>query len=181
MTSNYLKRFILECVRQTLNEESYYRDTATPEGFRRNEWSGQDGRGNHSGKLDKTTEHPQDDRNGRNFVAKHYVVSDNRLAFYKVKIFGNPNIKETRSLFGKNNAKAEVELRRAIDTVNGAADRNGKILRFRTITSESFKELSERTSYMSNTFWEFSFDGDEWYVLKPEPVQNLKVSTFKLS
>jgi hypothetical protein len=73
------------------------------------------------------------------------------------------------SLFG-NGASAERELRKAIDTVNGAADRNGKSLTYRAIVSEKNPRIK---------FWEFSFDnGQTWYILKPQPVQNMKQSKF---
>jgi hypothetical protein len=48
-----------------------------------------------------------------------------------------------------------------------------------TITSESNKKTSQRTEQMAKTFWEFSFDGEEWYIMKPNPVISLKISKFK--
>ena len=94
---------------------------------------------------------------------------------YKIKNFGNIDVVDTLSFFGRG-ASGEKELRRAIDTLNGAADRNGKTLSYRTITSETNKGISERTSYMKNTFWEYSFNGNDWYVLIPNPVQTMKLS-----
>ena len=94
---------------------------------------------------------------------------------YKIKNFGNIDVADTLSFFGRG-ASGEKELRRAIDTLNGAADRNGKTLSYRTITSETNKGISERTSYMKNTFWEYSFNGNDWYILIPNPVQTMKLS-----
>lgn len=118
------------------------------------------------------------DDNGANFVSEeHHVVSDNRFTFYKVKNFGSPDIKSTMDLFGGN----EKELRREIDRLNGAATRNDKGLKYRTITSESNANSSNKSRHMLNTFWEFSFNGGQtWYVMMPNAVDNMKQSTFKV-
>ena len=106
------------------------------------------------------------DDNGANFDGEHILLPDSRFTFYKVKNFGTPNIKDTLSLFGQNPATSEVELKRAIDTVNGAAKRNKKHLIYRTFAPES----KPRTK-----FWEFSFDnGQTWYILKPHPIAILQ-------
>lgn len=116
------------------------------------------------------------DYNGANFKGINIVVSDNKFMFYKVKNFGTDKIGSTLQLFGRG-AGGEKGLRAAIDTLNGAAKRNNRNLMYRTITSESFKQRSEATDHMSNTFWEFSYDnGMTWYILKPNPVQNMKKS-----
>lgn len=179
MNEIYLRNFILECVRETLNE-AWYTGTATPY-HSKSEASRELGRnplrtdvGGHSASTE-VRQPSTFDRNGENFRGENIVLSDNKFTIYKIKNFGNPDIKETLSLFGQG-AAAEIELRRAIDTVNGAADRNGKSLSFRTITSESNKRKSEQTGHMRGTFWEFSFDGHEWFLLKPNPVQTMKPS-----
>ena len=176
-----LHEMIYKYVVEALNE-AWYTTTATPY-LAKTEAQRELGSnplrtdvGNHS-PNDEVRQPSTFDKNGANFDGQHIVVSENRFTFYKVKNFGTTDIKDTLSLFGRG-ASAEKELRRAIDTVNGAADRNGRFLRYRTITSETKKAISERTSYMSNTFWEFSFNGSEWYILKPNPVQSMKLSTF---
>ena len=118
------------------------------------------------------------DRNGANFTTNgnDLCVSDNKFIIYKIKNFGNDKIESTLSMFGRG-AGAEKELRRAIDTVNGAATRNRRSVSWRTITSDSFKRQSERSGKMNHTFWEFSLDGgNTWYILKPQPVQSLQPS-----
>ena len=100
-------------------------------------------------------------------------VSDNKFMIYKIKNFGNPDVKDSMQFFG--NTK---EFRRAFDIANGAASRGGKNVYFRTITPESGKAAAQKADYMIKTFWEFSFDGNEWYILKPNPVQTLKISKF---
>ena len=117
------------------------------------------------------------DTNGANFrTDNNIVLSDNKFIIYKIKNFGNDSIESTLSLFGRG-AGGEKELRRAIDTINGAALRNGRSVKYRTITSEAFKASSKRTNQMAKTFWEFSLDnGSTWNILKPEPIQNLQQS-----
>ena len=152
---NKLKRIIDECVRKALYE-GVFDKTATPH-LSKTDASRTLGinplsvdNGGHASR-DKVLQPSTIDPNGANFDGEHIFVSDNKFMIYKVKNFGNPDIKDTLQFFG--NTK---ELRRAIDIVNGAAKRG----------------------YMSKTFWEFSFDGNEWYILKPNPVQTLKISKF---
>jgi hypothetical protein len=118
------------------------------------------------------------DTNGQNFKTNgnNIVISDNKFIIYKIKNFGNDKIESTLSLFG-HGAGAEKELRRAIDTINGAATRNRRSVKYRTITSETFQGTSKRTGQMSKTFWEFSLDGgNSWYILKPSPIQSMQLS-----
>lgn len=118
------------------------------------------------------------DTNGQNFrsYGNDIILSDNKFIIYKIKNFGNDQIESTLSLFGRG-AGAEKELRRAIDTINGAANRNGRSVKYRTITSVSFQNTSKRTGQMSKTFWEYSLDnGSSWYILKPNPVQSMQAS-----
>lgn len=120
------------------------------------------------------------DTNGENFrTENHCVVSNNKFMFYKVKNFGTDRIDSTLSLFGSG-ANGEKELRRAIDTLNGAAMRNGRGVSYKTITSDTFKQASAHSGHLSKTFWEFSFDGgNTWNILKPNPVQDMKQSKVK--
>lgn len=177
MTNLHLRNIIDECVRKVLNE-GVFDKTATPyiskADVRRDIGVNplRTDVGGHAA-HDEVRQVSTIDWNGAGFDGKHIVVSDNKFMIYKIKNFGNPDVKDTLQFFG--NTK---ELRRAIDTLNGAARRNNKTLFYRTITSESGKNNSERSDYMVKTFWEFSFDGNEWYILKPNPVQSPKISKF---
>lgn len=118
------------------------------------------------------------DTNGPEFTpnGRNLCISDNKMAIYKVKNFGNDKIDSTMSLFGKG-SRGEIELRKAIDTINGGCRRNRKPLEWRTITSDSYVKMSERSDHMFKTFWEFSLNGGQsWYILKPKPLENLQVS-----
>lgn len=114
------------------------------------------------------------DSNGANFKGENIIVSDNKFMFYKVKNFGTDKISGTLQLFGKG-ANAEKGLRAAIDTISGASKRNGRYVSYRHITSESNKQKSENSGYMSNTFWEFSLDGGvTWNIMKPNPIDKMQ-------
>ena len=117
------------------------------------------------------------DRNGANFSAKgnNIILSDNKFTIYKIKNFGTDKIDSTLGIFGRG-AAAEKELRRMIDTLNGAARRNGKYLQYRTISPESKVKEAQRSGYMISSFWEFSFNGTDWYIMKPNGVQNMQQS-----
>lgn len=176
-SKNRLREVITKAVKEALYEGMYSK-TATPELSKSDIHREIGVNPLITDKWDKVRQPSTFDTNGANFKGEHIIVSDNKFTFYKVKNFNNPDIKDTLSLFG-GGANGEKELRRAIDIINGAAKRNNKFLELRTITSETNKKLSMKTSYMRGTFWEFSY-GDEWYILKPNPVQNLKASKFKL-
>ena len=168
-------------------EEGRYTNTATPWNSRsdRNRYLGVNplvsDYGNHSN--NNIVGHVSTfDRNGENFTSNgnNIVVSDNKFMFYKVKTFGNDKVESTLSIFGSG-AKGEKELRRAIDVINGAADRNGRSVSYRTITSETNRRASESSGHMSKTFWEFSLDnGRTWYVLKPDPIMKMVKSSLIL-
>lgn len=181
MNDKWLKDLIFESVREALME-SWYGNTTTPHTSHSDIYR-ELGRnplrtdvGGHSSR-EEVLQPSTFDRNGANFNGEHIVVSDNKFKIYKIKNFGTLDVKDTLSFFG-NGASGEKELRRAIDTLNGAADRNGRYLSYRTITSESDRNLSERSSYMRNTFWEYSFNGSDWFILKPNPTQNMTRSKF---
>lgn len=174
---NRLRKIIDECVRRALYEDMFDK-TATPH-LSKTDVNRSIGInplrtdvGGHS-THDEVRQASTIDWNGANFDGEHIIVSDNKFMIYKIKNFGNPDISDSLQLFG--NTK---ELRKAIDTVNGAARRGGKNLYWRTITSDSGKSAAQRTDYNAKTFWEFSFNGNEWYILKPQPVQTLKMSKF---
>lgn len=177
-----LKQYITKIIKECL-EESRFFDTATPHNSHveraynlgRNPLSTDIG--GHS-TNDVVSQVSTVDDNGANFVSEeHNTVSDNRFTFYKVKNFGSPNIKSTMDLFGGS----VQELRREIDRLNGAARRNRKSLTYRTITSESNANTSNRSGHMVNTFWEFSFDGGQtWYIMMPKAVETMKQSTFRV-
>lgn len=181
MINNYLKYIITECVRQALYESNdtdvgHHTETATPEGFYRDNFLKNVGHGNHSGKLDAAPEPSTITPDEENFRPdEHFFVSEQKFEFYKIKHFGRKDINDTLQFFGGDTR----ELSKAINTVNGAARRNGKFIRYRTITPEKFKNIAIRKDYMYRTFWEFTFDNQQWYILKPSPVQNLKQSFFR--
>lgn len=117
------------------------------------------------------------DRNGATFKSKDNVVlSDNKFIIYKIKNFGTDKISSTMDLFGRG-ANGEKSFRKEIDIMNGAAKRNGRHLLYRTITSISNADKSNSTGNMSNTFWEFSYDGgNTWYIMKPNGTQDMRAS-----
>lgn len=117
------------------------------------------------------------DKNGSRFTTNNNIIlSDNKFTIYKIKNFGTDKINATIDLFG-HGASGEKLLRKEIDIMNGAATRNGKGLMYRTITSETFEQRSRKTHFMTNTFWEFSFNnGVTWYILKPNGTQNMQES-----
>lgn len=176
---NRLRQIIKEEIDKILFE-SIYDQTATPlvtHGDRFRELGVNPLRtdiGGHSSR-DEVLQPSTYDKNGENFTGEHIFVTDNKFIIYKVKNFANPDVKSTKSFFGDS----FVELRKAIDTLNGAAKRNGKTLSYRTISPETQKSKVEASSYMYQTFWEYSFDGGKtWYVLIPKPTQNMKLSKF---
>lgn len=130
--------------------------------------------GNHGGVLDGTPTPSTVDWNGANFGANEVIpLSNNGLVIYKIKNFGSDNIDSSLSFFGKG-AKGEVEFRKAIDTLYGAARRNGKNVIFRTIVSA---ENPPKPNSFVKTFWEYSFDnGNTWYIMKPRPTQTMTPS-----
>lgn len=173
-----IRRIVENSVNRIL-AEGWYSDTATPH-------MNKDGRelGVNPLRTDVGSKNAREevrqpstfDANGKNFVsAENIVLSDNQFIIYKVKNFGNPDIEDTMSFFGKGSA-GEKELRRIIDTLNGAATRNGKHLQYRTITSETNNPVSERSQHMRKTFWEYSFNGSDWYILTPNAPQTMKQS-----
>lgn len=179
MTKSVLRKIILESVKKALNEAWY--DYAAEPYMSKSDAQKELGRnplrtdvGNHSA-SEELRQPSTFDRNGENFKGEHIILSDNKFAFYKIKNFGNPDIKDTLSFFGQG-ASGEKELRRAIDRLNGASNRNLKGLYYRTITSGSNQSVSERTSYMRGTFWEYSFNGYDWYILTPNAPQTMKPS-----
>lgn len=184
--NNSLKHIINETIKQTLMESGMFDKTATPVATKTDAQRElginplRTDVGNHGGNEEVRQPSTQD-WNGANFKGKLIIIPDKRFTFYKVKQFGNPNIKDTSSLFG-GTGKGDVELKKAIDTVNGAATRNNKSVTYRFITSETNNEtykISQNPGRTIGTFCEFSYDGNQWFIMKPQPVQNLKISSFK--
>lgn len=165
-------------LKTTLNE-GYYDDSATPF-FSRTKTHRELGinplavdNGNHT-PSDVLRQPSTYDSNGANFKGENIIVSDNKFVFYKVKNFGTDKINDTLQLFGKG-AKAEKGLRAAIDTISGASKRNGRYVLYRHITSESNKQKSKNSGYITNTFWEFSLDGGAtWNIMKPNPIDAMQ-------
>lgn len=110
-----------------------------------------------------------------NSNTEHIFVSDNKFLFYKVKNFGNPDVKSTMNFF-----KKMPDFRAAIDTINGAAVRSsmGGVY-FRTISPESLKDRIVASDFMIDTFWEFSYNKEDWYIVQPNPTQKMRKSGFK--
>lgn len=107
--------------------------------------------------------------------AAKYSLSPNQFTIYKIKNFGTDSITSTLDLFGKDTRK----LRKAIDLLNGGADRGGRFVTYRTVTLADSVSKAKRSGWMVDTFWEFSLDGGHsWNILKPEPIVNMKPSKF---
>lgn len=132
-------------------------------------------RGNHGGTLDAVRTPSTEDWNGANFKSSDIIhLSDNRLSFYKIKHFQDESKNGSIDFFGKG-AIGEKKFRDAIDTIFGAAQRNGKNVLFRSVVSAT---KPPRTDSLYNTFWEFSLDdGNSWNMVLPNPIQTMKKST----
>ena len=151
MYMKYIKRIIDECVRKALYED-VYDTTATPY---LSKTRPQTNTGNPTSVAvggraanDVLRQKSRTTHDEENFVSKeNIVISDNKFTIYKIKNFGNDKIDGTMNFFGNST----VELARAINTMNGAAKRNGKQLYYRTITSESNKKASETSQQMLKT------------------------------
>ena len=96
---NKLKRIIDECLRKVLYE-GVFDKTATPY-LSKTDASRTLGinplsvdNGGHASR-DKILQPSTIDPNGANFDGEHILVSDNKFMIYKVKNFGNPDIKDT--------------------------------------------------------------------------------------
>lgn len=161
--------------------EGYYDDSATPL-FSKTRMQRELGRNPLA--VDNGGHTPSDvlrqpstyDSNGANFKGTNIIVSDNKFMFYKLKNFSSDKISGTLQFFGKGSI-GEKGLRAAIDTINGAAKRNGRNVLYRHITSDSNKEKSKASGFMLNTFWEFSLDGGaSWNILKPNPIDKIQKS-----
>lgn len=174
MKLNQLEDIITESI-LTMLKEGWY-DKATHPYFSKKDTYYNLGRnpltvdiGNHSS-SDSITQPSTIDFNGEKLDAEPIYLSDTKFKIYKIKNFGNDMVDSTLSFFGKN-ANGEKMFRNAIDTLYGAAKRNNKNVIFRTISSTTTQ--SKRNS-IYKTFWEFSFDnGNTWYIMKPNPVQNM--------
>lgn len=181
MTLKDLKKYITESIINTLITEGWYDKSTTPY-FSRSDTYYNLGRnplavdnGNHSN-TDNITQPSTKDFNGERLDAEPIYLSDEKMRFYKIANFKNDNIKSTLDFFG-NSADGEKSFRNTIDTIYGAANRNGRQVIFRTISSSN--DNVRRNSIMKS-FWEFSFDnGDNWYIVKPNAVQNMTQSKLK--
>lgn len=176
-----IKNIIYKIIKDVINEERYDK-TATPYNSKdeRHYLIGKNpltvNNGGHASN-DILSQPSTFDKNGATFTSDtNIILSDNKFIIYKIKNFGTDKIDATINLFGQG-AKGEKLLRREIDVMNGAAQRNGRNLIYRTITSNSNEQRSKKTNRMSNTFWEFSFNnGDTWYIVKPNGTQSMQES-----
>lgn len=178
MTLTELKNIISESIQTVLLDEGWYNQSATPY-FSNTDVHNNIGRnpltvdnGNHSA-HDTVTQPSTIDFNGAKLDAEMITLSDNGYMIYKIKNFGDDKKKSTLDFFGRS-AEGEKAFRCAIDTIYGAGSRNGRRPIFRTISATS---ANVRKNSISNCFWEFSFDGgNEWFIVKPNPVQNMNKS-----
>ena len=183
---NRLRILIENIVREYLCEEGRFAGSPTPFNSRahreRNVANPIIGHGNGShSNQDVVSQVSTVDHNGAKFVSGcHYVVSDDKIRQYKQVNFGNENLKSTMDFFGEG-AKGEIELRREIDRLNGAAKRNRRPLKWRTIIPKEKAAISRRSGHMLYTFWEFSLNGgNSWYILIPNAVEKMKPSNFSM-
>lgn len=175
------ERRINGIISQVLNEYRH-RDTITPDNTRSNRErnTGKNplavDNGNHASN-DVVGQPSTTDRFGANFNAdEHISLTQNQYIIYMYKNFANDKLKGSMSFFGNDTRK----LRNAIDLLMGGAERNGKPVSFRTLTLDSSMKKAERSSFMIDTFWEFSLDGgNTWYIFKPKPLENLTQSKYK--
>ena len=181
MTFSELERLISESIKNILINEGWYDNSTHPyhskldtqRDLGRNPLTVDNG--SHAS-ADKITQPSTIDFNGERLgsTIKSFGLSKNGLIIYKLKNFGRETINSTLELFGKS-AMGEKSFRNTIDVINGAARRNGKRVVFRTIYSS--EKPPRRKDGFVGTFWEFSFDGQNWYIMKPNAVQSMKLSS----
>lgn len=136
--------------------------------------------GNHSN-ADNIRQPSTFDVNGASFTGKHYLISNTKMTIYKIQNFGRENIDSSLDFFdGRSKAEKEKNLRKAIDTINGSATRSNKSVCFRSLTAEDNKQKALSSDYNLYTFWEFSYDGQNWNILKPNPAVEMKRSKLVL-
>lgn len=177
MKISEFKQIIVETIINTINEGWY--DKSTTPYFSKSDVNRTIGKnpltvdnGNHT-PQDTVIQPSTVDFNGERLDAEPIYLSNNKFMIYKIKNFGNDKIDSTLSFFGKT-SNGEKLFRNAIDTIYGAANRNGRNVIFRTISSV---EDNVKRNSLRKTFWEFSFDnGNSWYLLIPNPIQNMKLS-----
>ena len=176
---------IKEAIVSVLQEAGFYTDTSTPLPSRamtrnmlgRNPVIADNG--NHASR-DTVVQPSSIDFNGEDVThhAQHYFVSDNKFQYYMAKNFGS--LDRFQSTVQMMNGT--VAFNNAIHAVYGSAQRSGKRPILRSISPETKKNSVVRSGYLSNTFWEFSYDGgNTWYVLTARPAQTMKQSTVKIS
>lgn len=175
---------VIESVAKRLIKEYRYNDTITPHNSQtnrainlgRNPLSVDNG--GHSNN-DVVGQVSTVDDNGSNFTPNDdaVILSPNQLRMYKIKNFGNDNVMSTLSFFG-NGKEGEKALRLAIDQLNGGATRNHKNVTYRVITDIPSMDVAAKSGYMQNSFWEFSLGDGRWFILKPEPLENIRQSQF---
>lgn len=176
MITEKIKENIIKNITHALIESGPgFRQTATPE-LRANNNPyhplGAD-HGNHGGSLDATSTPSTIDWNGANFHSDRTIpLNNNRLSIYKIKNFGKLEVSSSLNFF-----KNTTDFRKAIDTIYGAARRNGRGVMFRTIVPEDNPPKKDSTV---RTFWEFSLDGGTtWNIVKPNPIIRLQKSSLQ--
>lgn len=174
MTLKQLKEHIDRLVLDIITESGYYDDSMSPIYSRSkiNKGLGVNplyrDNGNHAN-ADNISQPSTVDWNGEDLKnAEKVVLKENKFMIYKVKNFDNPDIKSTQSIFG-DGREGDQRFRNAIDTIYGSAKRNGRDVQFRVISCEA-------PGTKSSKFYEFSYDGDTWYIVKPNPTTDMKES-----
>lgn len=176
MDYKQIKQIIKEEIVKAINETGFYSNSSTPllnKTNARNELGLNPLRtdvGNRSAN-DEVGQPSTYDKNGIGFKpSETYHLSKNKFMIYKLKNYGNPDVKGTISFFG-NGAEGEKNFRRNIDALNGAADRASRSLYYRVFYNENDENFNK-------SFWEYSFDGVSWYLLLPNAPLKLKKSEF---
>lgn len=137
------------------------------------------GNGNHSN-ADVASMPSTDDIFGAGFKGQHCVVGEKKFKAYLETCFSGRNIKRTMDFFG-DSAKGLSRLRSEIDRLNGAAKRNGRSLKWRTITPKDKIRTEIKSNFMLNSFWEYSFNGGQtWFILVPNSIEVMKPSSIKI-
>lgn len=175
---------LIESVTQRIINEYRYQNTITPHNSQttRNINLGANplavDNGGHSNN-DVVGQVSTTDDNGSNFKPNDdaIILSPNQFRMYKIKNFGNDDVISTLSFFGRGK-EGEKALRLAIDQLNGGAVRNYKDIQYRVITDIPSMDSAVKSGYMNNSFWEFSLGDGRWFILKPDPLENILQSKF---
>lgn len=178
---NGLRILIENMVREYLYEEGRFTGGPSPHNSRshreRNVGNPIIGHGNGShSNQDVVSQVSTYDIFGAGFDGQHCILGDNKFKKYLETNFNNEILHSTMDFFG-DDANGLRSLRREIDRLNGAAERNGRGLLWRTITPKAKLKIALKNGFMLYTFWEYSFNnGKNWYILVPNAIDKMKNS-----